>query len=55
LASKPTKFPMEPNLKLSKDEGVLLLDATSYRRLVGRPIYLTITIPDFAFFVQILR
>jgi hypothetical protein len=29
LASKPARFPMEPNLKLSKDEGVLLSDATS--------------------------
>ena len=54
LASKLEKFLMEQNLKLSKDEGVLLSDATSYRRLVGRLIYLTITRPDFAFSVQIL-
>ena len=45
---------MERNLKLSKDEGVLLLNVTSYRRLVGRLIYLTITRPNLAFFVQIL-
>jgi hypothetical protein len=54
LASKPAKFPVEQNLKLSKDEGVLLSDATSYRRLVGRLIYLTITRLDLAFSVQIL-
>jgi hypothetical protein len=54
LASKPAKFPMEHNLKLSKDEGVLLSDATSYRRLVGRLIYLIITRPDLAFSIQIL-
>jgi hypothetical protein len=54
LASKPAKFPTEQNLKLSKDEGVLLSDATSYRRLVSRLIYLTITRPDLAFSVQIL-
>jgi hypothetical protein len=54
LASKPAKLPMEWNLKLSKDEGVLLSDATSYRRLVGRLIYLTIVRLDLAFSVQIL-
>jgi hypothetical protein len=43
LAAKPVLFPMESNLKLCKDEGVLLDDATKYRRLIGRLIYLTIT------------
>ena len=51
LASKPAKFKMEQNLKLSKDEGALLSDSTSYRRLVGRLIYLTITRPNLAFSV----
>ena len=54
LASKLAKFPMEQNLKLSKDEGVLLSDSTSYKRLVGRLIYLPITKPDLAFSIQIL-
>ena len=45
---------MEQNLKLSKDEGVLLSDATSYRRLVGRLINLIVTRPDLAFSIQIL-
>ena len=45
---------MEQNLKLLKDEGDLLSCSTSYRRLVGRLLYLTITRPDFAFLVQIL-
>jgi hypothetical protein len=54
LAAKPVKFPMEQNLKISKDEGDLLSYSTSYRRLVGRLLYLTITIPDLAFSVQIL-
>ncbi|XP_059438634.1 uncharacterized mitochondrial protein AtMg00810-like [Corylus avellana] len=54
LASKPVSFPMEQNLKLSKDVGDLLPDPTSYRRLAGRLLYLTITWPDLAYSVQAL-
>jgi hypothetical protein len=43
---------MEQNLKLSSKDGVSLDDPSSYRRLVGRLIYLTITRPDLAFAVQ---
>jgi hypothetical protein len=35
LASKPLSFPMEQNLKLSKHDGPLLEDPTSYTRLIG--------------------
>jgi hypothetical protein len=52
LASKPARFPMEQNLKLSNHDGELLDDPTNYRCLVGRLIYLTITRPDLAFAVQ---
>lgn len=43
LASKPVSFPTEQNLKISKHNGSLLGDPISYRRLIGRLIYLTIT------------
>jgi len=54
LASKPVHFPMEPNVKFSKDSGQLLEDPTAYRRLVGRLLYLTISRPDISFVVQVL-
>jgi len=44
LALKPAKFPMDPNVKFSKDSGQLLVDPIPYRRLVGRLLYLTISL-----------
>jgi len=41
-------FPMEQNLKLSKDDGALISDPTVYRRLIDRLLYLTITRPNLA-------
>jgi hypothetical protein len=54
LASKPAKFLMEPSVKFSKDFGILLDDLSSYRRLIGRMLYLTITRLDISFAVQVL-
>jgi hypothetical protein len=54
LASKPVPFPMEQNLKLSRDVGELIPDPTVYRRLIGRLLYLTITRPDLSYSVQTL-
>jgi hypothetical protein len=54
LASKPGQFPMEHNLKLSRDDGVLISDPTVFRRLISRLLYLTITRPDLAYSVQTL-
>lgn len=52
LEAKPSSIPFDPNLKLSPTDGELLPDPTSYRRLIGRLIYLTNTRPDISFAVQ---
>ncbi|XP_072950413.1 uncharacterized protein [Typha angustifolia] len=52
LASKPATLPMDPKLKLSSFEGDLLEDASLYRRLVGKLLYLTISRPDITFVVH---
>lgn len=44
LGAKPVSFPIETNHKLTKDSGPPIDDPSSYRRLVGRLIYLTITV-----------
>jgi hypothetical protein len=54
LAAKPSKFPMKSNLKLSTSNGDLHADPASYRRLVGRLLYFTITRPNISYSVQIL-
>lgn len=52
LGSKPVSTPMEENLKLSQDNGELIADPYSYRRLIGRLLYLTITRPDISYVVN---
>lgn len=52
LASKPTFVPMEPHLHLTATDGDLLLDATLYRRLIGRLLYLILSRPDITFAVH---
>jgi len=51
---KPSSIPMDPNLHLTKEMGTLLPNATSYRELVGRLLYLCITRPDITFAVHTL-
>lgn len=56
LAAKPSAVPMEQNHTLLKNTSALLSvsDIKSYRRLVGRLIYLTITRPDLSYPVHVL-
>ncbi|XP_020258184.1 uncharacterized protein LOC109834558 [Asparagus officinalis] len=54
LGAKPSRFPVEQNITLTQEDGRLLEDASQYRRLVGRLIYLTITRPDLVYAVHIL-
>jgi hypothetical protein len=52
LAAKPCPTPMQPQLQLSKSQGELLTDPTTYRRLIGRLLYLTHTRPEIAYAVS---
>jgi len=54
LGEKPADFPIEENHKLAMAIGPLLNDATRYRRLIGRLIYLSITRPELSYAVHIL-
>lgn len=52
LAGKPVSTPMEPESHLCQDDGAVFTDVESYRRLVGRLLYLTTTRLDITFAVQ---
>lgn len=50
-----SKYPMEPNLSLTKDEGGELANTTKYRRLIGSLRYLIHTRPDLAYSVGVVN
>jgi hypothetical protein len=52
LAAKPVSTPMQPQLQLQKSSGNALSDPTTYRRLVGRLLYLTHSRPEIAYAVS---
>ena len=54
LGAKPAKFPMETHHKLALTSRSNMGDVTSYRRLIGRLMYLTITRPELCYAVHVL-
>lgn len=54
LALKPASSHMEQNLLLRKFVGDYVSDPSSYRRLIGRLIYLRVTWPDLTYAVHTL-
>ena len=49
LGCKLASIPMDPNLKLSQDDGELVDDPTACRRLIIKLLYLTTTRPDLSY------
>ncbi|KAD4584618.1 hypothetical protein E3N88_22219 [Mikania micrantha] len=47
----PTKFPMEPGLRLTKEDDSREVNATEYRKIIGCLRYLTHTRPDLLYAV----
>lgn len=52
LAAKPASVPITKDTRLQKDESQPLEDPASYRRLIGRLLFLTITRPDLSYAVS---
>eukprot|EP00268_Persea_americana_P012758 TRINITY_DN15460_c0_g2_i10.p1 TRINITY_DN15460_c0_g2~~TRINITY_DN15460_c0_g2_i10.p1 ORF type:complete len:144 (+),score=8.26 TRINITY_DN15460_c0_g2_i10:144-575(+) len=52
--SSPVDAHVEVNIKLSKDDGDLLPNPHTYRRLVGSLVYLTITRPNISYDVNLV-
>ena len=48
---KPANSPANASVRLNSDEGDLLEDVTSFRRLIEKLLYLTNTPPDIVFVV----
>jgi hypothetical protein len=51
---KPISIPLEQNVKLSAYEGDLVEDTTTYRRIIGSLIYMTITRLDLSYGVGVV-
>lgn len=51
-ACKPPSIPLPTNLKLSVDQAAILSNPESYRRLIGRLLYLNLSRPDVSYAIQ---
>ncbi|GJZ87017.1 putative RNA-directed DNA polymerase [Tanacetum coccineum] len=54
LGCKLSSFPIEQGLKLDKGENEPSIDASQYRHLIGRLLYLQATRPDITYSVNVL-
>ena len=54
LGCRPVGSPIDQNHKLTKSESAYMADSETYRRLVGRLIYLAATQPDLAYSIHVL-
>ena len=52
LACKLAQVPMDPKLCLTASYGDVLIDIPSYRHLIGRLLYLTLSRPDITFAIH---
>ncbi|MCH80680.1 retrovirus-related Pol polyprotein from transposon TNT 1-94 [Trifolium medium] len=52
LAGRPVNTPLDPSVKLHRDNGEPYADITQYRRLIGRLLYLNTTRPDITLATQ---
>ena len=52
IGCKPACTPSDPSLKLHNDGALPYEDISSYRRLVGRLLYLNTTRPDITYITQ---
>ena len=52
MGCKLAYVPMDASLPLAHDDSPLLQDVTTYRAIVDKLLYLTVTQPDIAFTVR---
>lgn len=52
--ARPTETPLETRVKLQSDKGDPIEDASRYRWLIGKLIYLTVTRPNISFAVSLV-
>jgi hypothetical protein len=54
MGCKPCDTPIEVNHRLKEGDSERLIDASRYRQLVGRLIYLSLIRPDIAYVVSVV-